>query len=77
MSIGWCVVFCVAITIRHLQHLANEYMSTIIDKDVQIDHLKKVLKVLGSRVQQLETAFEATGAQIPAATPVPDSHEKR
>jgi hypothetical protein len=52
-------------------------MSTIIDKDVQIDHLKKVLKVLGSRVQQLEVAFEATGAQIPAATPVPDSHEKR
>jgi hypothetical protein len=32
-------------------------METIMDKDTQSDHLKKVIKVLGQRVQELESAM--------------------
>ncbi len=50
---------------RHLQQLAQSYMETIIDKDVQMAHMKNVVKMLGSRVQELEALMPAP----PAASP--------
>ena len=47
---------------KHLTLLANQYMETIMDKDTQADHFKKVIKVLGERVQELERLMSRGGA---------------
>ena len=55
---------------RHLTLLANQYMESIIDKDMQCDHLKKVTKILGQRVQELEAAI-GIGSSAAAESQVP------
>ena len=52
---------------RHLTLLANQYMESIIDKDMQNDHLKKVTKILGQRVQELEAAIGIGGGAAASA----------
>ena len=60
---------------KHLQQLAQSYMEAIIDKDVQMDHQKKVIRVLGNRVQELESAFAAADRPVPEAAPLPTAHD--